>query len=437
MDGKNKELLHYIIPSAGGLCVTYLYNIVDGIFVGQGVGSLALAAVNITVPFVTSLVAISSLFAMGGSTIIAIRLGRGDEKGANNAFMTALSMTFILSLVLFLIGTLLPDSIALLCGSSPAILPLAEEYLFYYTAFSIPFLLSNCLSVFVRNDGAPGLAFFGMCLGAVTNVFLDWLFIFPMQMGLKGAAIASGLGQVLSCLLLLSHFVRRRGQLRIRKFQFKFVQIWKICKRGVPECVSQLNTPVTALCYNWVLGRTLGDMGVATFSVLSFIFSLANAILSGVAQGLQPLWGRAFGSDKNQELKSYFFTGIKLNLTLSIVICMILSVFRIPAVKLFNRDTELVAMASGALPVFSLSFLAMSVNLIFTAYFYSTQQTVKSDIIALSRGVVVKAAAIFTVPVLFGDESVWWAAMVAEAITFFICLYLQAKTKQANKEVSL
>lgn len=170
---KNTRLAQYILPSAGGLCVTYLYNIVDGIFVGQGVGHQALAAVNITVPFITTLVAISSLFAMGGSTVIAIRLGRGDKKGANNAFMCAFVMTLLLSVILLLVGTLFPRQIAQLCGSSEAILPLAVEYLFYYTAFSIPFLLSNCLSVFVRNDGAPGLAFWGMCAGAAANIFLD------------------------------------------------------------------------------------------------------------------------------------------------------------------------------------------------------------------------------------------------------------------------
>ena len=248
MQKKNTTLFHYILPSVGGLCVTYLYNIVDGVFVGRGVGHLALAAVNITVPFITTLVAISSLFAMGGSTVIAIRLGRGDRKGANDAFMTAFIMTLLLSVILLLIGTLLPEKISLLCGSSPEILPLAKEYLFYYTAFSIPFLLSNCLSVFVRNDGAPELSFVGMCVGAVANIFLDWLFIFPLQMGIMGAAVASGLGQVLSFVILISHFIRKKGQLRIGKFKYSIALTGKICKRGMPECISQLNTPVTAFC---------------------------------------------------------------------------------------------------------------------------------------------------------------------------------------------
>lgn len=422
MNAKHKQLCHYILPSAGGLCVTYLYNIVDGIFVGRGVGHLALAAVNITVPFITTTVALSSLFAMGGSTVIAIRLGRGDRKGANDAFLLSLFLTLLLSVILLVVGTVFPAPIARLCGSSGTILPLAVDYLFYYTAFSIPFLLSNCLSVFVRNDGAPALAFWGMCAGAVANVFLDWLFIFPLQMGIRGAAIASGLGQVLSFLILLSHFVRKRGQLRLGRFSCSAALLGKICKRGVPECVSQLNTPVTALCYNWVLMRTLGDMGVATFSVLSFLYSFANAILSGVAQGLQPLWGLAFGQKDRAELTRTPAAGLRINLISAAGIYVLLSVCRVPVVTLFNRDPDLVRMASAALPVFALSFLFMAVNLIWTAYFYSTKQTGKANVIAISRGIVVKALAIFAVPALFGSAFVWHAAVLAEAITLLIGL---------------
>ena len=425
MNSRNRQILYYIFPSAGGLCVTYLYNIVDGIFVGRGVGALALAAVNITVPFITTLVAISTLFAMGGSTVIAIRLGRGDKKGANDAFMTALVLTFLLSILLLIVGMAFPEQIVRLCGSSDTVLPLAKEYLFFYTAFAIPFLLSNCLAIFVRNDGAPGLAFWGMCSGAVANIFLDWLFIFPMKMGIMGAAVASGLGQVLSFVILISHFIRKKGDLRICRYRYSFVLVKKICNRGVPECFSQLNTPVTAFCYNWVLAGTMGDIGVATFSVLSFIYSLANAILSGVAQGLQPLWGHAFGKNEKEELRSDFRAGMKINLAASVVIYVILVVFRVPAIRLFNSEPELVEMASGALPVFAVSFIFMAVNLIFTAYFYSTKQTWKSNIIAVSRGIVVKAAAIFLVPMLFGETWVWASAAVAEVITLIIIFIIR------------
>lgn len=156
-------------------------------------------------------------------------------------------------------------------------------------------------------------------------------------MGIMGAAVASGLGQLLSFMILISHFIRKRGDLRICRYKCSFTLAKKICNRGVPECFTQLNTPVTAFCYNWVLAGTLGDMGVATFSVLSFIYSLANAILSGVAQGLQPLWGQAFGKNDKGELKSDFLAGMKIILLVSVIIYVILVVFRIPVVIEFIK----------------------------------------------------------------------------------------------------
>ena len=139
-------------------------------------------------------------------------------------------------------------------------------------------LMGSCLSVFVRNDGSPALSSVGMCAGAAANILLDWLFIFPLQTGVVGAAIASGLGQVLTVLILLTHFLRRKGNLRIQRLRPNGALIRKVCRRGVPEAATQLTTPVTALCYNLMLARLIGDIGVSTFSVLSFIYSLANAI---------------------------------------------------------------------------------------------------------------------------------------------------------------
>ncbi len=156
--------------------------------------------------------------------------------------------------------------------------------------------------------------------GAVSNIFLDWLFIFPLQMGVVGAAIASGLGQIFSLLVLLSHFIRKHGNLRIRRFSLQPVLIKKICKCGAPESVTQLTTPVTALCYNLVLASLIGDIGVSTYNVLSFIYSLANAILSGVAQGLQPLWGNSYGKQDTKEINEYFHVGMAVNLVLSILV---------------------------------------------------------------------------------------------------------------------
>lgn len=432
MNPKAKQLCSYIFPAVGSLFVTYLYNVMDGIFVGQGIGSAALGAVNIGVPFITFAVAIVAMFPMGGATIIAIRMGRDDKDGANNAFMTALTLTVLTAVILTVVGTVFSQQIVDLSGTrklGEEMRRMSADYLFYYSAFSLPMLMSNCLSVFVRNDGSPALSFVGMCTGAVSNIFLDWLFIFPLQMGVIGAAVASGLGQIVSLLVLLSHFIRKHGNLRIRRFTIQPVLIRKICKRGAPEAVTQLTTPVTALCYNLVLAGLVGDIGVSTYSVLSFIYSLANAVLSGVAQGLQPLWGNSYGKQDTKEINDYFRFGMAINLMLSVLISAVLILFDEPAIRIFGQDIELINAASKALPVFALSFIPMALNLVYTSLLYSTKRTKQSDIIAICRGIVLKAIAIFCIPIIFGSNTIWAAPLVAEMITFAIAVVLTRKTK--------
>lgn len=432
MNPKAKQLCSYIFPAVGSLFVTYLYNVMDGIFVGQGVGSAALGAVNIGVPFITFAVAIVAMFPMGGATIIAIRMGRDDKDGANNAFMTALTLTVLTAVILTIAGTVFSQQIVDLSGArklGEEMRRMSADYLFYYSAFSLPMLMSNCLSVFVRNDGSPTLSFVGMCAGAVSNIFLDWLFIFPLQMGVIGAAVASGLGQIVSLLVLLSRFIRKHGNLRIRRFTIQPVLIKKICKRGAPEAVTQLTTPVTALCYNLVLAGLVGDIGVSTYSVLSFIYSLANAVLSGVAQGLQPLWGNSYGKQDTKEINDYFRFGIAINLVLSVLVSAGLILFNEPAIRIFSQDIDLIKAVSKALPVFALSFIPMALNLIYTSLLYSTKRTRQSDIIAICRGIVIKAIAIFCIPILLGTKTIWAAPFVAEMITFAIAIVLTRKTK--------
>ncbi len=268
-----------------------------------------------------------------------------------------------------------------------------------------------------------------MCAGAVANIFLDWLFIFPLQMGVVGAAVASGLGQICSVLVLLTHFIRKKGDLRIKTFKIDLSLIKKISKRGVPEAFTQLTTPVTALCYNLMLASLIGDIGVSTFSVLSYIYSLANAILSGVAQGLQPLWGQCYGKKDTEEMNWYFRSGMGINTILSIAICAILFFFDVPVIRIFNKEPELVQRATATLPLFALSFVPMAYNLIYTAFLFSSKRTGASNVIAISRGIVLKALAIFCIPLIAGTDAIWIAPFVAEIITLIISIVLNKTSK--------
>lgn len=169
----------------------------------------------------------------------------------------------------------------------------------------------------------------------------------------------------------------------------------------------------------------MGNIGVSTFIVLSFLASLATAILSGVAQGLQPLWGQCYGRRDSASIVWYFRRGLAVNAALSALILAALRLFDVPVIRVFNREPALVAEASAALPLFALSFLPMALNLVFTAYFFSTKRTGAANAIALSRGIVLKALMIFALPALLGVQAIWLAPFVSELLTLLAAAALQ------------
>ena len=210
-----KTLLKYVLPTTVGSVCFFLFTIIDGIFIGRGVGVEDTGAVNLTMPFVIIVNALFQLSTVGGVTVIAIRKGRGDIKGANSAFMHSLTLTVVISALLCVLGTRVSAPLCKLMGATGIYAEMSAEYLFYYSLFIIPSGLSTALQGYCRNDGSPVLVSVGNVAGAAANIVLDYIFIFPLKGGLAGAAIATGISQTLVMLILLMHFVFKKGQLRV------------------------------------------------------------------------------------------------------------------------------------------------------------------------------------------------------------------------------
>ena len=295
MDSRMKKLMQYVVPTILGNCAYFLFTIIDGIFVGQGVGTDALGAVNLVWPFVMVLNAIIMLTVVGGVTVSAVRIGRGDIAGANQAFMHSLAGTLTAALVMTLIGTCLTSQIATLLGANETYHRLVCDYLFWYSLFAVPSGLMTFLNNYCRNDGSPVLVSVGSTIATVINIFLDWLFVFPLHKGLMGAAIATGISQTCGMLIVSSHFVLRRGQLRVSRFHFSGKLARKLLLRGTPEAIAQFAVPVATLCTNYVLLARLGDMAVNAYSIICYVASFSAAIFIGVSSGLQPLLGQSSG----------------------------------------------------------------------------------------------------------------------------------------------
>ena len=431
---KNK-FYQFVIPSVCASMVTGLYFVVDGIFVGRGIGSSGLGAINLAVPFICILTAVAMMIAMGGATITSIFIGQGNDKKAVHSFMNSIFLVLIFSAVMTIISFLFSDSIAMILGAKGNLLSLTSDYLRYYILFGVFFCMAMVLAAFVRNDGSPRLGLVGMAAGAISNVFLDWLFIFVFNMGIHGAAIASGLGQVISCMIMLPHFIVGKGRLKLKLLPLKKYYVLEILRRGIPELITQMSQPITIFCYNLIVIQYLGNMGVSAFSVVCYLLTLVFSIFIGVSDGIQPLISRSVGEGK-QELEQYFFRkGIVINFLLALSLYAVLLLFGKPIIHIFNREPALVRLASESLSVYGISFLFAAVNMIFTTYHLASKRTSKALVIASLRSFVVNVAFIFLLPSVFGRQALWTGIIAAEAaVTAIAVLMMKRKLKsQAYK----
>ena len=425
-----KKLLKLVLPSVLSQVCMFLFTIVDGIFVGNGVGATALGAVNIVLPYILILLALYMLVAVGGETVTAIRFGRGDKEGANLAFLHAFAAIFAVSVVLTVVGVCFTRQLGYLLGANEAYIDYVTDYTFWYSVFIIPAGLSILLQFFGRNDGASMLVMVSTAVCSALNIFLDWLFVFPMQMALKGAAIATGISQTVGFLMLLSHFVLKKGDLRIRRFRPDAKLFRKILMRGAPESIAQFASPVSILCLNYVMLRMIGEIAVNAFSVIGYIASFSVAVFYGVSEGAQPLIGNAYGEKNESDLKFYFRVSLLIAFVGSLLLYLLFLIVSPNICRLFGLDAETLAFAVQKLPKYAINFVFMSLNTILSAYLYSTKRTGAAVTLNLLRSFVFTISVILILPALFGAELIWYTAAVYEALSLLAALLLVRATEK-------
>ncbi len=433
---KNKlsTLTRYVIPSILSNACYFLFTIIDGIFIGRGVGVDALGAINLLFPFIMVANALFLLTCVGGVSVVAVRMGRGDTDGANKAFVHSLSMTFIVSVFLCFIGTVFPKQLTcLLGGSDPIYFDFCVDYIFMYSLFFIPSGLSMALQNFCRNDGDPILVSGAVIISTVINIFGDWLLIFPLKMSMTGAALATGISQCISFLIVLIHFMKKKGKLRFSLQTPNTSLIKKILLRGLPECVAQFSVPVSMICMNFVLLDLQGPLGVNTYSLLGYVASFSIAVFVGTAQGLQPLFGQSFGAGRYRDLKYFLKCGIIINLVGSIFINILLIFVGEEVCTLFGADVKTLEHATKNMFFYSWGFIAESMNSILSAYLYSTKRTNRAIIVNFLRAFIVSTAVTLILPYVWkSDVAVWNTFGIYQSIVMIIGFIL---TIQSDKKL--
>lgn len=421
---RGQLLRKYLTPAILTQVSIFLFSIVDGVFTGRGIGTDALGAVNIVFPYIMIFTAVNMMMSIGGMTIAAVSLGRKDPVRARNALMHSFTLSGAVSLLFSLCGILFTRPLLQMLGAVGVYENLGYDYLFWYSVFFVPCGLCYCLSGFTMNDAHPAMVTIMTGVTAALNIFGDWLTIYPLGMGLKGAAIATGISQTVGMFMLLPHFMKKSSALHFTRFRWSGTECRSILLRGLPECVSQIGNPLTILLINRALLSTLGETSVNAFSVISYAASFCIAVFAGTAQGLQPLFGRSYGQKNHSDLRYFLRSGLIIGFIGSILLITLIVTCWGGICDLYEVDELTRSISTYAVPRISWGFSIQSFNVIIAAYLYSTTRTKQSLSINILRGLILNTLIILLLPAVCGPEIIWYTYGIIEALSLVFSVWL-------------
>lgn len=426
LEGKSlkSDFMRFIVPSIVAQWVFALYTMVDGIFVAKGVSEVALTAVNIVMPYIMALYAISILFAVGTSTVVAILLGEKNGKRANEVFTQNITLLTIFSVLITIIVMLNLKSVALFLGATEVNMKYVLEYLRAIVPFSGLFILSYSFETLIKTDGYPKMATFIVTAGSVLNVILDYFMVMRWHMGIGGAALATGISHVVLIAMYLVHFCGKKGTIKFRRFRWDIPVIWREVKNGIPSGITELSTGLIIFLFNQAILKFLNEDALVSYTIISYVNSIAVMTMVGIAQGYQPLISYYFGQKRMDRCKKLLRYGIVAVIVASIAFTggCLLGADGIVGLFLEKNMAELFAYSSGVLRIFALSFLIAGYNIVIGGYFTAVEEPVSATIISMGRSIVMLILSLGLLTMAFGGAGIWWSPLLAETLTLVFTL---------------
>ncbi|QSX05769.1 MATE family efflux transporter [Sedimentibacter sp. zth1] len=429
-DPIKKLFNYYLFASVLGMIVKSLHLMLDGIFVSNGVGPEALAAVNIIMPLVVASTATTLAISVGGSTLASIRFGEDKKEKAQSIFIASSVIIFFIGLVFSALFLFNPEGICRFLGANNAIMQYTIEY-GKYISYGLPFYtFATGLAIFVRNDQNPKLSMIAMIVSALANITMNYIFIFIMDMGLKGAAIATGLSQFIACIILLFHFINKRGHFRLdfKNISFKNAEIFKSLQIGFPSFISEMGYALVSVIFNKTIIELGGEIAVSSFTIMSYMSTFFFNIYFGMGQGMQPIISFNYGAKKNKRVYESYHLAIMYGFISAVVLSILSSIFIKQIVMLFNRDNmELITMAIQANKMLFYTIPLFAYNIIVLIYFQAVSKSKAATFLTLCRGLVFLVTLITILPKIFGLNGVWMVYPCAEILTAFLSIGFMIK----------
>lgn len=419
-----------VIPTLLGTLSQSAIGLADGIFVGHGVGSQGVAAVNIIVPIFMIMSGIGLMLGIGCSVVTAIHLSQKNIKAARlNVTQALLACTLIVALI-SVAGLIAPNRLALLMGSSETLLALTSEYVFYILPGFV-FQMWSMIGLFIiRLDGSPKYAMWCNVIPAVLNIFLDWLFVMHFDMGIRGAAMATltslVMGGVMAIIYLLfcAKTLKMTGlKMSITSLKLSLRNISYQCKIGFPTLLGEMALAVLIFVGNLVFMEYLGDNGVGAFGVACFYVPLFYAVGNAVAQSAQPIISYDYGANRRERVVEARSLMLKTSAVIGLIVALLFTCAPYQLVSLFvDADCEAGKIAVEGFPYFACGVIFYILNTAIIGYYQSVEQIGKSTFYVLLRGFILLIPIFILLPMLFGVKGIWLAMPLAELLTLTVIL---------------
>lgn len=416
-----KEFAKYTSLNVLGMIGLSCYILADTFFVSQALGANGLAALNLAIPIYSFINGCGLMIGMGGATKYSIFNSQNNLKKANNIFTQAFFLVIIMALIFLLIGMLFSGPLARTLGATKRVYDMSSIYLRVILVFAPMFMMNNLLLCFVRNDGAPQLSMLAMLGGSFSNIILDYVFMFILDMGIFGAAFATGLAPVISMLILSLFFIKKRNNFKLIKTKLIDRHILDIVSSGLPSLVTEVSSGIVMIIFNMIILNLAGNTGVAAYGVIANLSLVVIAIYTGISQGIQPILSSSYGSCQIKKVHIIFKYAIFSVVLISICIYLIIFFNCDVIAKIFNSENNMIlqSIAENGLKIYFVGCLFAGINIVSSIYFTSTECPLPAHAISLLRGFIIIIPMAFILSAFASMNGVWATFPVTE---FIVCM---------------
>ncbi len=421
-----KTFLSYSVPCIISMFLTSFITIVDGFFIGWKMGEKGLAAVNLTLPVLYILLALTIMAGVGGVTLGAQSLGAKNNRQASQSFSMSIAVNIAVNICAMLVLVLFRDPVIHLLHAKGEMYGYVKDFLGTMTFFYIFMMMNMTFSMFIRSEGKPQLSLFFGIAGNILNIILDYIFIIKLGYGMRGAALASGISVLIPFILSVLYFISGKSVYKFTRFKFTLSGLGTMLYNGSSEFVAQISGSITISFFNYVIIGRIGVGGVAAMTIVGYVSFIQNMVLTGIAVGVHPLISYHYGANNRKIILGLLSIALKSVFVIGITVFIVSLAGADGIVSLFSKnDAGLEKIAVPGLRLYSIAFLLNGYNIIAAAYFTSLGNAKVAALISMLRSLVLIIFFILVLPRIIGNTGIWLTAPLTEAVTFilaFMCI---------------